>query len=276
MRCVTLIGFCFLLLNAGQAQAGLFSSKKEGKTAEQLYEDCSRNFQRGYYTKALEICNRVRNLFRDNPVSILAELSVADIYYKRGDFEQSRIAYEDFSRLHPRHQKMDYVSYRIGLSIYKRAPRLAGRDQTSTRQAVNAWAAFDSRFPNSEHLVEVDKLSMKARNRLAMKELHVAKFYAGRKAWGATQQRLEGLLMRYGNTPTAPRATAMLGIAYHQWGMSQQALAMKDRMEKDFPDSKYRSTLNKALSKPAGEKPEESIFVRPYRTPGGAAPQTAG
>ena len=61
----------------------------DGVTARDRYSLCLKYFKRANYTKALETCNRVRNFHRDDPVSVLAELAVADIYEKRGDNEQA-------------------------------------------------------------------------------------------------------------------------------------------------------------------------------------------
>ena len=72
---------------------------------------------------------------------------------------QARFAYEEFASYHPRHEALDYVTYRIGLSIYRDAPVFAGRDQTTTRGAVNVWTGFESRFPDSEYVDEVRTLS---------------------------------------------------------------------------------------------------------------------
>ena len=251
------------------AHAGLFKNNNRGKSMEDLYDDCVKSAERGYFTKALEVCNRVRNVYRDSPLSTLAEITIADIYFKRGDYEQARIAYEDFARLHPRHERLDYITFRTGFTIYKRAPAAAGRDQAPTRQAVNAWTGFESRFPESEHVPEVQRLRAKLRDRLARKEFHIANFYAKRGAWRATQYRLEGLLKRYSDTPTAIQAMSELGIAYHKWGMTRKAEEMRDRLNETHPDTKYAMRLSQALTKPAGEKPDEPTFVRPYRMPGG-------
>jgi len=239
---------------------------------DELYEDCVKNAERGYYTKALEVCNQVRNVYRDSPLSTLAEVTIADVYFKRGDYEQARIAYEDFARLHPKHERMDYVTYRMGLTIFKRAPGAAGRDQAPTRQAVNVWTGFNTRYPDSQHGSEVQGMLDKARDRLARKELHIAAFYARRGAWGATQGRLEGLLKRYPDTLTAPKAMSQLGAAYHRWGMTRQAAEMRDRLSQSHPTSKHRNRLEAALKKEAGQKPDEPAFVRPHRVPGGMAP----
>ena len=84
------------------------------ETASALYEKGLRAMRRGYYTKALEHFNRVRNYHRDDPVSMQAELAIADLYFKQSDFEAARYAYEDFARLHTRHKHLDYVNYQGG------------------------------------------------------------------------------------------------------------------------------------------------------------------
>ena len=65
---------------------------------------------------ALENFNRVRNYHRDDPISVKAQLAIADVHFKQRDFEQARFAYEEFATYHPRHENLDYVTFRIGHS----------------------------------------------------------------------------------------------------------------------------------------------------------------
>lgn len=245
------------------------------QTAQELYEQGIRQMRRGYYTKALESFNRVRNYHRDDPISVKAQLAIADLHYKKGDFEQAKFAYEEFASLHPRHESLDYVTYRIGQSIWRRAPKFAGRDQTPTRSAVNVWTGFDARFPDSEYLDEVDKLLDRGRSRLSSKELHVAKFYARQDAWGAVRNRAEYLLRRYPDTPQAPQARVLLGTAYHRWGQVEEAKGVRDALAEAHPDSSWLRQLDRALSRPPGEPPDEKVFLRPYRIRG-LQPQVPG
>ena len=170
----------FLLLAPSAWAKKIEKPERRDISADDRYDLCVRQMKRGSYTKALEHCQKVRNYYRDDPVSLDAELTIADIYFKRGDFEQSRMAYEDFTRLHPRSKKLDYVVWRTGQAIYRRSSKWAGRDQAPTRQAVNTWTGFDSRFPESLWKDEVAKLMGRARDRLANKELYIARFYARR------------------------------------------------------------------------------------------------
>lgn len=244
------------------------AAPKHQPTAEELYEQGLRQMGRGYYQKALESFNRVRNYHRDDPASVKAQLAIADLHFKKGDFEQAKFAYEEFAQLHPRHENLDYVTWRIGLSVYKRAPKFAGRDQTPTRTAVNTWTGFDARFPESKHLEDVQKLLERGRDRLASKELFVAKFYVRKDEWGAVRRRTEYLVRRYPDTDPVPVALQYLGTALHAWGEVDEAQRVRERLAQEFPDSSELSRLDRALGREPGQPPDEKIFVRPYRIRG--------
>jgi outer membrane protein assembly factor BamD len=263
-----------VLLLLATLAAPAHARRDRQRSAQDLYEQGLRQMQRGYYTKALESFTRVRNYHRDDPISVKAQLAIADVYFKKHDFEQARYAYEEFAAYHPRHENLDYVTYRIGLSIWRRAPRLAGRDLSSTRAAVNVWTGFDTRFPDSKHIEEVNKHLERERARLAHKELYIARFYARRGAWDAVRGRAEYLLLRYPDTPWADEALYWMGTAMHAWGDTDEAVQVRDRLAEE--DSPLLSKLDRRLAKPPGERPDEKVFIRPYRIRGmtpGMGPQ---
>ena len=251
------------------------SNKKKKKskgpmTPTDLYEQGLQFIRRGYFTKALENFQRVRNYHRDDPVSILAQLAIADVHFRRSEFQQARYAYEEFAAYHPRHKSMDYVSYRIGLSIYKRAPKAAGRDQTATRSAVNAWAGYEVRYPDSPYVEEVEALRADGRNRLAKKELHIARFYADRFSWEAVRGRCEGLVSMYADTSSLEPGLALLGKSLHARGNTDQADQIRNRLEQVAPESEWLRSLERTLASPAGSPRVEEPFFRPYPVRGTA------
>lgn len=260
---MSVLTLLLLVLGTPSAEAA-----PRAQTAQELYEQGLRQMRRGYYTKALESFNRVRNYHRDDPVSVKAQLAIADLHFKKHDYAQAKFQYEEFAALHPRHEDLDYVTYRIGLSIYKGASKLAGRDQTATRSAVNVWTGFDSRFPESDYVEDVDRLLERGRNRLARKELYIARFYERKDAWGAVRGRAEHLVRRYPDTEPVPEALELLGTALHAWGDTAEAEQVRERLAEAAPESSYLRRLDRALQRPAGEPPDEKVFVRPYRIRG--------
>ena len=260
------------LLAPFAADAG---NKKELTPQERL-DRGDRFANNGNYTRALEEYNHVRNYNRDDPVSLEAELAIADLYFKKGDFEQAKLQYEDFARLHPRNEQLDWVVFRTGLCLFKRAPGIAGRDQTPTRQAVNTWTGFAERFADSEHKDEVAEKVGKARGRLARKELQIARFYAKRDAWVAVRRRTEGLAAKYPDASNVPEALAMAAIAYHKTGDAEGATRARDRLVAAAPDSHWIDKVDREFAEALGPLPEDVVFVRPYRVSGGAAPAATG
>ena len=220
-----------LALLAGTAAA----KERKELTVEEQYELGLKYLRRESYVKALEQFNRIRNTHRDDPYSVKAELAIGDVYYRKREWDQARLAYEDFMRMHPRHQDLDYVVYRMGLSLYRKAPLVAGRDQTWTRQAVHAWAGFESRFPDSEYKAEVEELLEASRDRLARKELAIARFYVRRKAWPAVSDRAEGMLRTYPDSEHASDALYMDGIAA-SYGQPDVLIWVRGRLEVKDPD----------------------------------------
>ena len=186
---------------------------RERQTVAQQYELGLKYMGRGQYVRALEQFNRVRNYHRDDPHAVKAELAIGDVYFKKAEWDQARMAYEDFARMHPRHPDLDYVVYKVGMSMYKKAPKASGRDQTWTRHSVNAWSGFSGRFPQSTYGAEVESKLSECRERLADKELRIAHFYRRRKAWGSVVGRTEGLVRNYPQAQATQRGLALLAEA---------------------------------------------------------------
>jgi outer membrane protein assembly factor BamD len=218
-------------------------AQREAPTAEGLYEDCEKQIKRGYYVKALELCTKLRNYYRDSPYAVLAELSIGDLHFEKTDYDLARVAYEDFRRMHPRHERMDYVVYRLGMTSYKKSSRVAARDQTETRRAVDTWTNFDSRFPESEYTPEVEELRNKSRNRLARKELRIAEFYEARGDYTAAALRVEGMLRSYPEGADTDRALALLASCRVSMGEVDAAVVLRDRLKLEYPDSRWNRWL---------------------------------
>lgn len=267
LRTLSAILVTILLVLSAPAEAA-----ERTLSASERYELGLKFMRRGYFTKALEEFNRVRNYHRDDPVSVKAALAIADVHFKKGDYDQARYAYEEFAAYHPRHETIDYVTFQIGLSIYKRAPKLAGRDQSATRGAVNVWTGFERRFPTSIYKEEAQKYLARSRERLAAKELYVAHFYRRRGAWRAVQDRSRLMMRRYPSSERLHEALYLLALSEHAWGNPTEARQIADRLSTDHPASTYQKKLEKALSKPPGTPPEDALFVRPYRIRGVGTP----
>jgi outer membrane protein assembly factor BamD len=211
------------------------------------YELGLKYMKRGYYTRALEQFNRVRNYHRDDPHAVLSELAIADLYFKKAEWDQARLAYEDFQRMHPHHEQVDYVVYRMGLCLWRKAPSVAARDQVWTRQAVNTWSGFAARYPDSELLPDVQEHLGEGRDRLAHKEFLIGKFYLRREAWAAAAGRFEGMLRSYPQASDRELALAYLGQCRFHQGDIEGARATLRKLDDEGLNGREVKKLRKLL-----------------------------
>jgi len=137
---------------------------------------------------------------------------------------------------------------------------------------VNVWTGYRTRFPDSPYVDEVEEYWQRSRNRLATKELYIARFYARRGTWSAARDRAEGLLKRYPDSEPAPEALALVARSQHAWGDVEGATQTRGRLASEYPESRELVRLDRHLGKTPGEPPEEQIFTRPYRYPGMTMP----
>ena len=213
-----------LLLIALNGPAHAARASKPEPSLQEQFDAATRAMNRAYYTKALETFNKIRVYHRDDPLAVESELAIADVYFKKGDWDQARLGYEDFARMHPRYRRLDYVFYRMGECLTKKAPKPPGRDQTFTVQAQDTWKNFKELFPESEYVPEVEEFLLEARERLAKRELGIAHFYEDRDAWAAVEARTVGLALAYPDTSALPEAISLLDHA-----LSAQADKLPDR-----------------------------------------------
>jgi len=215
----------------------------EKKTAQQLYDDGIEALERNRHTKALEAFTDIRNHFRDDQLSIDAELAIADVYFDRGDWDLARVAYDDFRRLHPRHKNRDYVDYQIGLMLYKKAPKYAGRDQTWTEQALYNWRSFEKNYPQSSYTEELLSKRNELEERLALKELQIAEFYEQRAAWESVYRRSKGLLSTFPESTYRGAALELYLLSETLKGLPESTV-LHDELKTNAPNN-YKSLERK-------------------------------
>ena len=148
------------------------------------------------YEDAESLINQIRDEFPFSKYAMEAELLSADMAYKRENWEEAAAAYRSFEELHPTHPKIPYVIYRRGLA-YLELSLPPDRDQTGTRNAVEALQKLLFAHPKSEYAADASARLTELRDRLAAHELYVAQYYARKDKYDAALKRLQGLVQNY-------------------------------------------------------------------------------
>ena len=228
----------------------------EPEDPEQLYEQGLRQMKRGYYDEAILNFEKVRNHFPFNKYSVLSELRVADCLFEKAAFLEAVDAYRQFARLHPRHPEIDYAVYRTARAEFKLAPTVAQRDQAHTRLGLRHIGDFESRFPESEYLDEVDRLRFKANRRLARAATQIGNFYWKQRKWSAAERRYGQSAEAFPAAPTAGKARYRRALAQWKLGRYADARVGLAALAAEDPEGRWgQRAVSYLASHPEGSEP---------------------
>ncbi len=201
----------FFILALFQFFVGCATEEKKADTPEAAFQLAKEYEDADRYEIALQKYADVKNKFPYSSYGSLAELAIADVHFKRESYAESQISYQNFRELHPKHPKIDYVIYRIGLSYYMQLPETIDRDLTVAQDAIYSFNEIIKTFPRSEHAQAAREHREKAYVMLVEKELYVADFYFKQKNFDSALTRYESAYQKYPGFSYDPRS--LLGAA---------------------------------------------------------------
>ncbi|MEN8161959.1 MAG: outer membrane protein assembly factor BamD, partial [Myxococcota bacterium] len=107
------------------------------------------------YQEAIDKFQEVVDNYPYSQYAVFAELRIADAYYEQERWEEALSYYRDFADLHPEHELVPYTIYRTALCHAAKSPS-AGRDQSATKEALEALDQLMSRYPTSAEAREAE------------------------------------------------------------------------------------------------------------------------
>lgn len=224
--------------------SGCATSEKNLNTPEGLFAQ-AKEFEEGErFDIAISKYNDVRNKFPYSPMAIEAELAIADAQYKRENYVESQIYYQNFRDLHPKHKKIDYVVYRTAMSYYMQLPETIDRDLTLGNDAIYHFDEVIKSYPQSEYYNDAKMKKQDVLTRLAEKELYIADFYFKNQQYGPAMKRYEQCLSKFSGIGLDPRAhLGALKSAKALANSEKQNLHFKELTSK-YPQSKEAHTAS--------------------------------
>ena len=190
----TLFAIC-LVLSLVLFSCGPLEPRKE-KTAEELADKGTREFDKGHYRAAILTFYQLRDWYPFSKHVIPAELKIADSYFHLKLYERAVFAYRAFESLHPRNEATPYAISQIGLS-HLSGVDTPDRDQASARKALETFQRLTKQFPDSLYTLMAREKIKACRESLAGHELAVGAFYYKRKNFRAAIDRFKGIITDY-------------------------------------------------------------------------------
>ena len=185
--------------------------------AKHLYGEGVEALEDSNYLDAIKSFTQVKNKFPYTQYAALAEVRIADTYFKQDKFVESVDAYRAFTRRRPNHAEVPYAMWRIGESFDRQRPSTFAlfppayeKDRGTTKDAVRAFRAFLNRFPADKRAKAAKKRLNDCRVALADYEMYVAKFYLRQSRDVSARGRLETIHQNFRDVPDRWRAGSLL------------------------------------------------------------------
>lgn len=190
------------------------------------------------YDEALAQFAQIKNKHPYSNLATEAELKIADIHFKREDFAEAQGNYESFKELHPNYSKIDFVTFRLGLSLLNQLPSTIDRDLSLANKSILYFDEVMTSFPKSEYVGQARDNKAKLLNMLAEKELYIGDFYFKRDRFDSALGRYEDLLSRFPDSTWVAAALKGAAVSAHRLENTTKAREYLARLEKQFANSK--------------------------------------
>jgi outer membrane protein assembly factor BamD len=235
-----------LAVGAGCATSDEGKAVTYSLTAKQNYDKGQTELKDENYQEATRYFSFVRQKFPFSKYAVLAELSLADTQFERGNYQEAIDAYKNFLRLHPTHERVEdgYVAFKI-CDCYTREmpddffllPPAFEKDQTAVRDALRELNDFIDKYPDSKYLADARKQRREVLRRLIEHEVYVARFYLDRDHPQSAILRLETALRLYPDSGREAELLLALGETHLQMGNALKAKQAFQKISGEYASS---------------------------------------
>jgi outer membrane protein assembly factor BamD len=226
---------------------GCATTKPVG-SPEAMFKEGEQLFQKGNYEDAIANWKKAKESYQSPELSARVEINIADAYFLNKDYIEATAAYEDFRKLHPKHERAGYALYRQAMSNYKQISGI-DTDQTPVKNALTTFQSYLALYPGGEHTAEVTEKIRDCRDKQLQYEIYVGRFYLKTGKITASIGRFETALKVFSELPRCDEVLFYLGKAYQAAGQQSKASETFGRLVKDFPSSKYAVDASSSIGK---------------------------
>ena len=205
---------------------------------ERLYNEGFSALERNRHNEAAAFFDEVE---RQHPFSEWARramLMAAYANYEAQLYSEAISDAERFIALHPGSTSAPYAYYLIAISHYEQIYDV-GRDQSTTRNAMDALQQVVRRFPETPYAQDARLKIDMTRDHLAGKEMSVGRWYLRNGYHLAAINRFRTVIEEYQTTSHTPEALHRMVEAYVSLGIDEEARQIASVLGYNFPGSPW-------------------------------------
>ena len=191
-------------------------------------------YDKGQYVKSTELLTQVLPRYRATEEAEGLSWMNAESYFGMKDYLMAGSEFRNFSDLYPYSKNAEEANFMAAMCDYYQSPR-AELDQENTRNAINGFNLFLSRFPASSRVDEAKKHIKEMEDRLVEKSYMSAKLYYEMKQYKAAAVALNNSLKEF---PETSYREEMMFLKLHSLFLYAENSIASKQMER------YQATLD--------------------------------
>ena len=234
MKKIALFVFGLLLL-------GSCASDKDKDTrlsAEQLYNRGYDYMERTSWAKAAESFEKIELEHPYSKWATKAKLMSAYAYYKDQKYDDAILSLDRFIKYHPGNKDIAYAYYMKGLCYYEQIVEVQ-KDQSISRQALDAFNQVIVRFPDSDYAQDAKLKIDLIYDHLAGQEMEVGRFYLRQKNYLSALNRFSEVVNHYQTTSHIEEALYRQAEIYKILGLNKESQDAVKVLGHNYPNSKW-------------------------------------
>ena len=197
-------------------------SRQTGLTDAGLFARGQQQAERKNYGAAAEAFQVLIERFPSSPLAARAQFGLATNRMANKEEIEAEVAFDDFLRLYPADPKVPDALIMKG-DLLARQVLSPERDQGKTREAIQAYTRFLEREPGTPRAREIAGKVLALRNRLALHEVAVVRYFLTRKMYGSAEARARWAVATYPDVPAARTLLTLLVQALEKQGKKDEA-----------------------------------------------------
>ena len=222
-----------------------FLDKDETVEARQLYQQARNALINRRYTSADEKYTRLKEDYPFSSYSQRADVEHAYTAYKMGSMEKTVLILDNFIKVNPDWEHIDYAYYLQGLAYYnynqsfvhKVIPLdVTDKDPSFLVDGFFIFRHLYENYPDSIYAEDAKLHMIALRNMLAVHEIRIADFYMRKGAYVATANRIKYMLENYHGAQHTPEGLVLLAAAYEGMGLEKSAEDTLRVLHLNYPD----------------------------------------
>ena len=196
------------------------------------------------WSRVIAIYEKAEQKFPNSKLAPQFKLNLAYAYKEFYREEEAIAMLNKFIRAYPNHPALDYAYYLKGVILFRdrgffkeiTLQDISDRDISKLEQSFQALKIMVEQFPNSEYYNDAGNRMTYLMNKIAERELYVARFYMRKKAYLAALNRAKYVLEGYPESIHQEEALIIQISAYKNLGLDDLAIDTKRVLDLNYPN----------------------------------------